>query len=273
MFLNNTVSYCLELCVYDVASFLINVYCNRIEPLRVPTTFGTIVTQTYNLGGAVSNNITEHNPIITIKCGAQGFNSYVIKNTKTLRGVIIDTPGDTEKILEACSDITVDGILITHTHSEQLQGLHQIRNATGAEVWISAADANVFNYFTPVNSQRPENPFEPSTKIELAGLTIETIETPGHTPGSSCYLINQNLFSGETLISTNGPGYYTPVETLNQAIQSVVNKLFALQEEIVVYPSLGDPFSLKDSKQEYQIFKNRYPSALHGNVLWRTIQQ
>ena len=221
----------------------------------------------------MSNNITHHNTITTIKCGKLGFNSYVIKNTETSQGVIVDAPDDPAKILDACSDITVQGILITHTHPEQLQGLHPIRQATGAEVWISAIDANVFNYFTPINSQRPENPFEPGTTIESAGIKIETIQTPGHTPGSSCYLINKSLFSGETLTSPDGPGYYTPIESLNQTIQSVVDKLFVLPTDVVVYPSLGNPFSLAVSEKEYQIFRNRYPSALHGNALWRTSQK
>ncbi len=221
----------------------------------------------------MSNNITDHNTITTIKCGKLGFNSYIIKNTETSQGVIVDTPNDPAKILDACRGLTVKGILITHTHPEQLQGLHQIREATGAEVWISAKDANVFNYFTPVNSQRPENPFESGTIIETASIKIETIDTPGHTPGSSCYLINKSLFSGETLISENGPGYYTPIESLHQTIQSVVDKLFVLPADVVVYPSLGNPFPLADSEKEYQVFRNRYPSALHGNVLWRTSQK
>jgi glyoxylase-like metal-dependent hydrolase (beta-lactamase superfamily II) len=221
----------------------------------------------------VSNNITNHNTIVTIRCGDVGFNSYIIKNTKTRKGVIIDTPDDPVNIMNACNDITVEGIFITHTHPEQLQGLHPIREATGAEVWISAVDANVFNYFTPINSQRPENPFEGESRIEVAGMEIQAIATPGHTPGSCCYLIDNNLFSGETLTSTNGPGCYTPIETLSQTIQSVVDKLFTLPKDVVVYPGLGDPFSLANSEQEYKIFKNRYPSALHGNVLWRTSQE
>ena len=57
--------------------------------------------------------------------------------------MIIDTPDDPVNIMNACNDITVEGIFITHTHPEQLQGLHPIREATGAEVWISAVDANV----------------------------------------------------------------------------------------------------------------------------------
>ena len=221
----------------------------------------------------MSNNIANHNTIVTIRCGKIGFNSYIIKNAKTRKGIIIDTPDDPGQIINACNDISVEGIFITHTHPEQLQGLHPIREATGAEVWISATDANVFNYFTPINSQRPENPFEGSLSIEVAGMEILAIATPGHTPGSCCYLVDNNLFSGETLTSVNGPGYYTPIETLHQTITRVEEKLFTLPKDVVVYPGLGDPFSLANSEQEYKVFKNRYPSALHGNVLWRTSQE
>ena len=80
-------------------------------------------------------------------------------------------------------------------------------------------------------------------KLELAGMEIEVLHTPGHTPGSTCYLAEDILFSGDTLFymsigRTDLPG--SDGQQMGQSLQ----KLCALEKEYVVYPGHGQSTSL-----------------------------
>jgi hydroxyacylglutathione hydrolase len=205
-----------------------------------------------------------------IECGKQGINSYIVADTETGEGVIIDAPDEPDRILEAAQGVQIKAILITHTHVDQLAGLDLLRSQTDAPVWVSAIDAQVFNYFTPINSERPEYPFHDGASISVGRLELRAIHTPGHTPGASCYLIANHLFSGGTLL-TDGPGDTTSQETHQQSINSIVQKLFVLPAATIIHPGHGDEIILSASKAEYQAFSNpQHVPDSHGDFLWRT---
>ncbi|MDP6101719.1 MAG: MBL fold metallo-hydrolase [Dehalococcoidia bacterium] len=204
-----------------------------------------------------------------IKCGSQGINSYIVADPRTEEGVIIDAPNELDRILEEVRDVQVKAILITHTHVDQLAGLDRLRSQTEAPVWVNANDAQVFNYFTPVNSERPEYPFHDGAILTVGPLQLRAIHTPGHTPGASCYLIGGHLFSGETLLP-DGPGDTMGQESHQQSVDSILKKLFILPDAIIVHPGQGDETTLSASKAEYQAFSGRqHEPDSHGDVLWR----
>ncbi len=206
--------------------------------------------------------------IFKIRCGGQDNNSYIVVDSETGDGVIIDAPDEPDRILEEAQGVQVKAILITHTHTDQLMGLDRLRSQTAAPVWVNAIDAMVFNYFTPVNSERPEHPFHDGATLSVGRLEIKAIHTPGHTPGASCYLIGNHLFSGDTLLS-GGPGHTVSPESLQQSIQSIAQKLFVLPDATIVHPGHGDDTTLSASKAEYQAFSSRpHPPDLHGDVIW-----
>ena len=208
--------------------------------------------------------------VLKIKCGSQGNNSYIVVDPETGEGVIIDAPDEPHRILEEAQGVQVKAILITHTHVEQLAGLDVLRSRTDAPVWVNADDATVFNYFTPVNSERPEHPFIDGATLLLGSLELRAIHTPGHTPGASCYLIGNHLFSGDTLLS-GGPGTTANQEGHRQSIDSIVRKLFVLPDATIVHPGRGDDATLSTFKAEYQAFSSgQHTPDLHGDVLWRT---
>jgi hydroxyacylglutathione hydrolase len=204
-----------------------------------------------------------------IKCGRQGINAYVVTDLETNEGVIIDAPDEPDAILAEANGVLVKAILITHTHSDQLMGLDVLRSQTDAKVWVNAIDAMVFNYFTPVNSERPEQPFHDGATLLVGRLELRAIHTPGHTPGASCYLIGNHLFSGDTLLP-GGPGHTTSQENHLQSIQSIVQALFILPDATIVHPGHGDDTNLSEFKADYQDFSSReHVLDLHGDVLWR----
>ena len=133
--------------------------------------------------------------VLKIRCGIRENNSYVVVDPETTEGLIIDAPDEPDKILEEIADIQVKAILITHTHADQLMGLDRLRSYTEAPIWVNIFDAMVFNYFTPTNSDRPEHAFHDGATLSVGHLELKAIHTPGHTPGASCYLIGNHLFS------------------------------------------------------------------------------
>ena len=208
--------------------------------------------------------------VLKIKCGSQGNNSYIVVDSETGEGVIIDAPDEPDRILEEAQGVQVKAILITHTHADQLAGLDLLRSKTDAPVWVNADDATVFNYFTPVNSERPEHTFNDGATLSLGRLELRAIHTPGHTPGASCYLIGNHLFSGDTLLF-DGPGTTTSQDGHQQSIDSIVRKLLILPDTTIVHPGRGDDAALSTAKAEYQAFSSReHTPDLHGDVLWRT---
>ena len=103
----------------------------------------------------------------------------------------------------------------------------------------------------------------------MAGtITLKVIHTPGHTPGSVCYVVGKHLFSGDTLFP-GGPGRSTSPEALQQTIESITEKLYALPDDTFLLPGHGQDSTLGISKEEYRAFAQRsHPADLSGDVLW-----
>ena len=104
--------------------------------------------------------------------------------------------------------------------------------------------------------------------IEFGGQKLSAVFTPGHTPGSTCFVIGDNLFSGDTLFP-GGPGRTQSNVDLQQEIESIASRLHTLPDGTAVYPGHGDNTTIADSKREYAVFAGKEHAAdLHGDVLW-----
>ncbi|OFY66336.1 MAG: hypothetical protein A2Y71_15850, partial [Bacteroidetes bacterium RBG_13_42_15] len=137
-------------------------------------------------------------------------NCYVITDEKTSRSIVID-PADENKDLKQLvedSNTTVDKILLTHGHFDHIGGVNVIQRLTGAELWIHSLDEemlrdpskNISSFFeNRIVCSEPSYHFKDDTLLECGSLQIKVIHTPGHTLGSSCFLIDGALFSGDTL--------------------------------------------------------------------------
>ena len=96
------------------------------------------------------------------------------------------------------------------------------------------------------------------------------IHTPGHTPGSCCFLVGRHLISGDTLFP-GGPGRTSGPQELQQTIASITGSLYTLPDDTIVLPGHGDDTTIGRSRQEYDVFTSRsHPADLHGDVLWES---
>jgi glyoxylase-like metal-dependent hydrolase (beta-lactamase superfamily II) len=139
-------------------------------------------------------------------------NVYLVSDAESKRALVIDpTFGSAEKILPAAADLglKIELILNTHGHFDHVGGNAALKAATGARILISEADAQMLTVPFPPTDQ--EFPFEPSTAdgflsdgqvVELGGLRLSVMHTPGHTPGSVCLYSAAEaiVFTGDTLL-------------------------------------------------------------------------
>jgi hydroxyacylglutathione hydrolase len=96
------------------------------------------------------------------------------------------------------------------------------------------------------------------------------VSVPGHTPGSVTFLHGTHAFVGDTLFP-GGPGRTASNQNLQQELESITTRLYALPDETVVYPGHGARTTIGESKVEYEVFASKeHDPDLHGDVNWHT---
>ena len=176
-------------------------------------------------------------------------NTYIFRRDGSDRALIIDPGDEAPKLLAAIDSlgVTLDGILLTHTHFDHVGAVAPVAQATGAEVWVPEIEkpvlADIMSFvpwpgFGPFDSWDAEHTLAGGEKLELAGFEIDVIFTPGHSPGHVTFSIpdEQVIFSGDVLFQqsvgrTDLPGGDWP--TLLESIRTLVD---TLPPETTVYP-------------------------------------
>lgn len=154
--------------------------------------------------------------------------------------ILIDAPHDAAAILAAIGDRTLRAIVLTHAHSDHIDAVPGVRDATGAPVMLASADRVLWDQQHP--NREPDSDLRDGDEIEVAGTTLRAIATPGHSPGSTCLYAEDlgTLFSGDTLFA-GGPGAtgrsFSDFPTI---IESIRERLLTLPAETRVLPGHGD---------------------------------
>lgn len=199
--------------------------------------------------------------ITKIKMGPYNNNGYIVVCPETNEGVIIDTPAEPEKLLNELGNVQVKAVIITHGHQDHLLGFNEITGKAGAPVAVGAGDADRL-------PSPPQIDVKDGSVIKFGNLEMQALSTPGHTDGSTCFLLGKHLFSGDTLFP-GGPGKSRSPEAFRQEIDSITRKLLALPDDTAVYPGHGDDTTIGQARQEYQTFASRpHPDNLYGDVTW-----
>jgi glyoxylase-like metal-dependent hydrolase (beta-lactamase superfamily II) len=177
-------------------------------------------------------------------------NCFIIRLKGVDRGLIVD-PGEEagrlEEAIRALGLSSIDAILVTHTHFDHIGAVAPLARATGAPVYCPALEkqvlANIMDYvpwpgFGPFESYEADHTVRGGETLELGGMTIDVLFTPGHSPGHVTYAIRDEdaLFSGDVLFQgsvgrVDLPGGDWP--TLLASIESLTNRF---PPETTVYP-------------------------------------
>ncbi len=200
--------------------------------------------------------------ITQINMGPYSNNGYLIKCNQTNEGIIIDTPAEPEKIIEEIGDTKIVAILITHGHQDHLLGFDEIVNAAGCPVYCHRGDLELL-------PRSPDQQIQDNQKIPFGNQEITCLFTPGHTNGSTCYLLGNHLFSGDTLFP-GGPGKSRDPEAFKLELQSIESKLFVLPPEVDVYPGHGDTnTTIEEALEKFAIFSSKsHAPDLCGDIDW-----
>jgi len=196
-----------------------------------------------------------------LELGPFGTNAYVLTCRQTGDSVLVDAPAEAGTIAESLKGTNPRYILLTHNHMDHVGALSELRSKLGIPLAAHAADSGSL-------SSPPEIQLKDGDVVSFGNIRLEVLHTPGHTPGSLCFKTGKYLIDGDTIFP-DGPGKTGSPATLKQIIQSITNKIFALDDDTQVYPGHGDPTVLKKEKDEFAIFSSRsHKPDLCGDVLW-----
>lgn len=169
--------------------------------------------------------------------GSYDNNVYVVRCRETGEALLVDAANEHERLLELCQVLDVRRVVETHGHWDHIQAVPQIRDA-GYRVAVAQADAGMLPSYDDI--------LEDESVLEVGRLRLDTIATPGHTPGSMCFQVQGTplLLSGDTLFP-GGPGN-TKFEggDFDTIMRSLDERLFTYPDDMIVLPGHGDATTL-----------------------------
>ena len=187
--------------------------------------------------------------IRTLPVGDYQTNCYIVWREGEKWCVVID-PGDCpEQILQATEEagVKIDSVLLTHGHFDHVGGVRTIAARTGCRIYIHRKEELLPDQMTG-GMLFFSNAYSEGDVLKIAGLEIQVLHTPGHTPGSVCLAVEDCLFAGDTLFAgsigrTDFPG--GDVADMKKSLA----RLGALPTDYRVYPGHGEPTTLLVEKE------------------------
>ncbi|MCA4133870.1 MBL fold metallo-hydrolase [Arthrobacter sp. M4] len=165
-------------------------------------------------------------------------NVWIVGNDEEC--VIIDSPHDAEAIINQVRGRKVLAILMTHAHNDHIGAARAVADAVNAPIYLNPADLVLWEHVYPDTA--PDRELADGDEFEVGGTTLRAIHTPGHSPGSTCFYVEElgTVFTGDTLFN-GGPGAtgrsYSDYPTI---LTSIRERLLTLPEDTVVRTGHGE---------------------------------
>lgn len=184
--------------------------------------------------------------------GQVGTNCYFIINEETKEMLIVD-PGDSAQMLVQKIRLGVlipKAILLTHGHFDHVMAAQELAKTFDLKIYAHEEEKDTLNHpgknvsamIGRQDSYHADIFVKDGELLQLAGMEIKVLHTPGHTPGGCCYYLEkeQVLFSGDTLFCQSVGRTDFPGGSMSQIVRSIKSKLLALPDNVKVYPGHMD---------------------------------
>lgn len=184
---------------------------------------------------------------IRVTGGPIQVNTYILKAEDEPECILIDPGAEFVKVERALQGLTVSAVCLTHGHYDHILYANEWL-AKGAKLYVHEEDVPMIEdprlnlsavYNQEIALRKPDAALTEGSIIETAGLKLEVLHTPGHTPGSICFLCGDLLFSGDTLFHC-GYGRTDLPGGNDYQLQNSLYRLLRMDPGYTVLPGHGE---------------------------------
>ena len=203
----------------------------------------------------------------TLAVGPFQSNVFILGNEETREAIVIDPGDDIPDVLGILkkNDLKLNRILLTHGHIDHVSGVKELKDATGAAVFLHKGDIFLYEqlptqasfFGIAVNDIiKIDTTLEDGMEVGAGELMCRVIHTPGHTPGSvSFYFPSGIVFTGDTLFRWSIGRTDLWGSSHEELMTSIKDKLFKLDEKTKVYPGHGPATTIGAEKRDNPFLK------------------
>lgn len=191
-------------------------------------------------------------------------NNYLVADEKTKEAVLIDCSERVQQIIDDVKELglNVKYILLTHGHFDHVMGVNDMKKELGAEVLVNEKDKSqvemtktilsTFGIYVDKNPEYDEF-IDKNTELKIGDIPIKVFETPGHTEGGLSYLIENKVFTGDTLFKHYVGRTDLPGGNFAKLESSIKNILYKLDDTTEVFPGHNEMTTIGYEKKHNEI--------------------
>ncbi len=197
-------------------------------------------------------------------------NCYVLRSSESQKDcVLIDAGLEAESLIEYLNDNSLNpvAVVLTHGHIDHIAGLELLRQKyDGFKIYIHKLDEQMLEGIDNlsdlagknIQQLKPDKLLEDRQVIKIAGIKLEVLHTPGHTPGGICLYSSEEqvVFAGDTIFAGSVGRTDFPGGSTEQLLNSIKEKLLSLPLNTKILPGHGPATSIAIEKKQNPFLQN-----------------
>jgi hydroxyacylglutathione hydrolase len=168
---------------------------------------------------------------------------YLLGSPETCKAAVVDAAWEIDTILKIAKEdeMEITHAFVTHTHPDhvgggfagmEIDGVTELLEKCKAKVVVHKAEAEFIKGLSSSDMIKTDN----GDRVDVGGVEVQLMHTPGHTPGSQCFLVDNRVVSGDTLFIDACGRVDFPGGNPEQMYESLTQKLMALPDDMILFP-------------------------------------